>query len=180
VKMRVSRRVFLSATAVAPILIGSARLRAPFAVVDLGCVLPESLAGYKTQVGDLRHRDADVLIVPRVEELSADGVRMIEQSLQRGATVLLECGLGNSARQAVYFPYVDYAWPVNVKIREFAPVCIDPVAGDEIIGTLAGKPVALRRKVGSGTLVMIGSALGPVFLTGDADARRWLDRLRTC
>jgi len=62
-----------------------------------------------------------------------------------------------------------------VKIREFAPVRLAPAPGDEIIATFAGQPVGLRRRVGHGTLITLGSPLGPVFLTGDPDARLWLD-----
>ena len=177
--MQVSRRSFLATAAVAPMSASSGRLTARYSVMDFGCVLPESLAGFKGQVGDLPHGDGDpdVLIVPRVETLSADGLLTIRRCLGRGATVLLECGLGIPVHQAVYFPYIDCMWPVKVKIREFAPVWLEPARGDDIIATFAGRPVALRRMVGRGMLVKLGSALGPIFLTGDPDARRWLDGL---
>jgi hypothetical protein len=179
--MLVSRRAFLGTAAVTPMLASSDRLNTRYGVMDLGCVLPESLAGFTLQAGDCCCGDGgtDVLIVPRVGTLSSAGVQTIQRCLERGATVLLECGLGIPANQAVYFPYVEYVWPVKVKIREFTPVCIEPAPADEIIGTFAGKPVAVRRRVGDGTLVAIGSALGPIFLTGDPDARRWLDGLHT-
>jgi hypothetical protein len=153
-------------------LAGGDRLTARCSVVDLGCVLPESLTGFKTQVGDLRH---DVLIVPAVRAVTEAGKEMIEQWLERGATVLLEYVAGPSIDQDAYFPYVEYLWPVRVKIREFAPVKLTPAPGDEIIATFLGQPVGLRRSVGDGTLITLGSPLGPVFLTGDPDARRWLD-----
>jgi hypothetical protein len=183
--MRVSRRMFLGAAAAAPVLASGDRLGARCAVVDLGCVLPESLEGFKRQVGDLRYGDADALIIPGVGALAEPGVRMIQRFLERGATVLLECSLGipelgievgGPVRQAAYFPYVEYRWPVQVKIREFTPVWFEPAPGDEVIGGFAGKPVALSRRMGPGTLVAIGSPLGPVFLAGDPDARRWLNR----
>ena len=174
--MLVSRRIFLGAAAVAPMVASSDRLKARCSVVDLGCVLPESLAGFKTQVGNLRH---DVLIVPAVRAVTEAGKEMIQGWLDHGATVLLEYVAGASVEQSVYFPYVEYFWPVRVKIREFAPVKLAPAPGDEIIATFVGQPVGLRRKVGDGMLITIGSPLGPVFLTGDPDAPRWLDGLHT-
>jgi hypothetical protein len=170
--MKISRRIFLSAAGVAPMLAGRDRLTAGCSVVDLGCVLPESLTGFKTQAGDLRH---DVLIVPAVRAVTEAGKEMIERWLERGATVLLEYVAGPSIEPSRYFPYVEYSWPVRVKIREFAPVKLTPAPGDEIIATFLGQPVGLRRSVGDGTLITLGSPLGPVFLTGDSDARRWLD-----
>ena len=170
--MEISRRIFLSAAGVAPVLASSDRAEAQCSVVDLGCVLPESLAGFKTQAGDLHQ---DVLIVPAVRAVTEVGKEIIERWLGRGATVLLEYVAGASVEQSTYFPYVEYFWPLRVKIREFAPVKLTPAPGDEIVATFVGQPVGLRRKVGGGTLITLGSPLGPVLLTGDSDARRWLD-----
>jgi hypothetical protein len=168
--MRVSRRIFLGAAAV-PALASVEGLGPRCEVLDLGCVLPESLAGFKTQVGELRN---DVLIVPAVRVVSEEGQRVIQSRLERGGTVLLEYVGGARVRQSAYFPYVEYFWPVRVKIREFAPVELTPVPGEEIIATFGGAPVGLRRRAGRGMLITLGSPLGPVFLTGDPDAPRWL------
>jgi hypothetical protein len=173
--MRVSRRMFLGAAGVAPVLARVDRLRPRCVVLDLGCVLPESLAGFKTQVGDLRH---DVVIVPAVRTLTEVGQDMIEGWLKRGATVLLEYVGGARVEQRDYFPYVEYVWPVRVKIREFEPVALTPGPGDEIIATFSGQPVGLRRRTGDGVLITLGSPLGPIFLAGDPDARRWLNELK--
>ena len=90
--MRVSRRIFLGAAGVAPVLARGGRLRSRYEVVDLGCVLPESFAGFKRQVGDLPYGDGggDVVIVPAVRTLTEVGQDMIDGWLKHGATVLLE------------------------------------------------------------------------------------------
>jgi hypothetical protein len=175
--MRVSRRVLLGAAGAAPVLARVDRLRPRCEVFDLGCVLPESLAGFKTQVGELR-RGAELLIVPAVRTLTEAGQDMIDGWLKRGATVLLEYASGARVEQRAYFPYVEYVWPVRVKIREFAPVKLTPGPGDEIIATFLGQPVGLRRSTGTGVLITLGSPLGPIFLAGDPDARRWLNELK--
>ena len=170
--MRVSRRIFLGAVGVAPAMAIGDLPGGRCDVMDLGCVLPESLAGFKTQVGDLRN---DVLIVPAVRAVGEEGRKIIQARLDRGATVLLEYVDGARVQQSVYFPYVEYFWPVRAKIREFFAVKLTPAPGEEVIATLAGVPVGLRRKAGRGMIITLGSALGPVFLTGDPDARRWLE-----
>ena len=71
-------------------------------------------------------------------------------------------------------PYVDYAWPAAVKIRDFSrvvPVRCEPTQG---IGSIAGHTVGVRRRLGRGVLVFLGSPMGPLLGTGDGDARRWL------
>jgi hypothetical protein len=168
----ISRRTFLSASAAMPLL-GSGD-RPVGGILDLGCVLPESMAGFKTQVGDLRH---DVVIVPAVRALTDADNRMLVRCMESGATVLLEWVAGARVEQGAYFPYVDYRWPVRTKIREFAPTKLAPAPRDEVIATFLGQPIGLRRRVGDGTLVTLGSPLGPLFLSGDIDAARWLHAL---
>jgi hypothetical protein len=164
-----SRRGFLGAAAVTPML---RRGASSCVVADFGCILPESLDGFRKQAEGLPY---DVLIVPGVQQLVDGHNEVIESFLARGSTVLVEYGAGKRLQPARYFPYVEYFWPVRVKIREFAPVSLHPAAADEIIATFGGKAVGLRRRVGNGTLITIGSPVGPVFRTGDPDARRWLE-----
>jgi hypothetical protein len=172
--MRVSRRIFLGAVAAVPVL-GSGD-RAAGGILDLGCVLPESMAGFRTQAGDLRH---DVVVVPAVRALTGPDTAMLGRCLERGAIVLLEYIAEAEVERSAYFPYVDYHWPVQAKIREFAPTKLTPAPEDQIIATFLGHPVGLRRRVGDGTLVTLGSPLGPLFLSGDFDAARWFDALKS-
>lgn len=178
--MRVSRRNFLGAVAAGPALARTVAPQARCAVLDLGCILPESLAGFRAQAGGIRHPDAEVVIVPGVGELREDHSRMIQDWLDRGATVLLELASGDRVSSGVYFPYLEYSWPVKVKIREFAPVRLNPTPGDQVIATFRGQPVGLRHSAGPGTLVTLGSPLGPLFRTGDPDALRLHAALLKC
>ena len=71
-------------------------------------------------------------------------------------------------------PYVDYSWPHSAKIRDFSRVVpLAPQPG-EIIARVDGLPVCLKRQIGRGTLIFLGSPLGPALWAGDAEARRWL------
>lgn len=71
-------------------------------------------------------------------------------------------------------PYVDYRWPIDAKIRDFSRVIPVSAPTEEVFGWVKEWPVALKRKVGKGTLIFLGSPLGPVLLAGDREARRWL------
>ncbi len=167
--MLISRRSLLGAASAASAL---ARSVPRCVVLDLGCLLPESLAGFRSQVGISHSTNPDLVIVPAAGSFMPALVRPF---LNRGATVLLELFTSDGRiTTEPYFPYVEYSWPIKAKIREFAAVSLDPVPGDQVIGTLAQQPVALRRRVGRGTLVTLGSPLGPIFLSGDPDARGWL------
>ncbi len=74
-------------------------------------------------------------------------------------------------------PYVDYAWPVRVKVRDFSRVVPVSSQPGEVIGRVDGQPVASKRALGKGTLVFLGSPLGPALLSGDREARSWLRAL---
>jgi hypothetical protein len=203
--MRVSRRMFLSVAAAAPALPHSRVLDPPrCSLPDLGsaCTLKEPLAGFQMalrQLGSVQSDAPTHLILAGVGSFDETIVAVVHEQLGRGGTVLLECGFGFAEqadfagrclqldrglgiaasgladRGSAYFPYIEYSWPVRVKIREFRPVSLKPARGDEVIGTFGGSPAALRRRVRGGTLVAIGSPIGPVFLTGDPDAWRWLE-----
>jgi hypothetical protein len=74
-------------------------------------------------------------------------------------------------------PYVDYFWPIRAKIRDFSRVV--PVSGSRgnVIAWADGLPVAVRHRVGRGTLILLGSPLGPALLWGDRESQDWLRRL---
>src|SRR5258708_1440624 len=59
------------------------------------------------------------------------------------------------------------------------PVLLVPAPGNpgEALPRADGHPVALTRRVERGTLIYLGSPLGPALWAGDAEARQWLSRL---
>jgi len=82
--------------------------------------------------------------------------------------------LWDSADSLRKSPYVDYHWPVVTKIRDFSRAIPVTPADGETVAWLQGLPVAAKRRIGKGTLVYLGSPLGPHFLSGDREAIRWL------
>jgi hypothetical protein len=75
-------------------------------------------------------------------------------------------------------PYVTYVWPRATQIRDFSRVVpVEAQSEDDVIASVNGLPVALRRRVGPGTLIYLGSPLGPALWAGDMQARRWLNEV---
>jgi len=197
------RREFLShATGIVtlPALIDFAGSRRT-AVLDLqeNCCLRESVAGYSAVLADVdRAARRSVLIVPAAGRIPERAIHRMVASMQAGGIVILESGAAFASEQVLRAhrdtlresfavrvsapvrlwprrtPYVDYTWPVATKVRDFSRAMpLDQPAG-ETIGFADGQPVALRRQVGRGTFIFLGSPLGPALWAGDREANRWL------
>jgi hypothetical protein len=78
-----------------------------------------------------------------------------------------------------HVPYVDYTWPIAVKVRDFSRIVPlrNSVLNGESIGWAQGRPMAARQSFGRGSLVFLGSPLGPALRYGDCEAERWLNAL---
>lgn len=205
--MNLSRREFVAYSAAAVSIPAGMRPPAPrhdclVLPVPGQCSLPESVVGYRSA---LTHLKTSLLVIPAVLEMPQHLRSLISNRLQAGGTVLVESG-GGFATDATFArhrrslrdvldievgapvnlwagvrgaPYIDYTWPHPAKIRDFSrAVSVADPAGD-VIGRADGLSVALRRGRGSGTLIFLGSPLGPALWAGDAEARRWLSELAT-
>jgi hypothetical protein len=67
-------------------------------------------------------------------------------------------------------PYVAYRWPLKAQVRDFSrviPVCAPT---GRAIAHWDDAPVAWSKNVAAGTLVFLGSPLGPALRAGDAEA----------
>lgn len=146
------------------------------------------------------------LVAPYVVSLSPGFSDCLVQALHSGTTVLLESGaafadhgtfrhhrrwLRENLALRVVQPrdpwanqstpgarYVEFTWPLRVKIRDFSRVVAlaDEQPG-EIIAWAGDLAVALRRRVGKGTLIYLGSPVGQALWAGDPEATRWLDAI---
>lgn len=153
---------------------------------------------------------AMLAVAPSVARVPRTLARQLADAAWQGSTVLLESAaaflegeagaaaradLGESfgmlagppvklwaaARGGERVPYVDFTWPVAVKVRDFSRVVPLSGPGWRVVARAEGLPVALARDVGRGTLVVLGSPLGPALAYGDREAHRWLAGLgRRC
>ena len=74
-------------------------------------------------------------------------------------------------------PYVNYVWPREARVRDFSRVIPVSTKGGEVIGRVESLPVAMKRRSANGTLIFLGSPLGPALRAGDPEARSWLQLL---
>ena len=73
-----------------------------------------------------------------------------------------------------HVPYVSYVWPQETMVRDFSRVIpVSPQPGD-VIGMMGEMPVALKKRVGRGTLIFLGSPIGPALGARDPEAKSWL------
>lgn len=204
--MAMTRRQFLGCAAAAtlPIQARGRETRCWLIAPDAGNpVLRESVLGYRSALpsGLEVNEIAALAVFASCVHTSAD---RIDRHLRSGSTVIVESGAGFSSdveyqahrrwmREQLDItikapvdlwsgcargvPYIEYDWPIQASVRDFSRVV--PVADQpgEVIGRVGKMAVALRRRVGKGTLIYLGSPLGPAIWAGDRQARRWLQQV---
>ena len=146
------------------------------------------------------------VIVPACAPWDSGLASHLSASLRRGGWVVLESGMGftdfkefcarrgwlqvhfgvaveppvnlwASRKEGECLPYVEYTWPVRATVRDFSRAVPVAAREGEIIARVNGFGVALRQMLGKGTLVFLGSPLGPALLSGDREAQVWLRAL---
>ena len=177
--------------------------RPEWRVLDLGpdCLLRESLGGFcRTGIPacppPMDNHKRPTYIVPAAACLTDDLVTRLSHHVRSGAWLIFESAAGfggfDAQREqlARHFrlaiqppvnlwaggasvPYVDYHWPVRTKVRDFSSVVPVAAGAAEIIGTIGSIPVAARL----GSLVFLGSPIGPSLLAGDREAHFWFNAL---
>lgn len=149
---------------------------------------------------------ARTMILPAAATTHAEPLAKLREHLENGSIILYESGvaflsleefgshkrvirsvfglslhdpvcLWDSADSLKQSPYIDYHWPVVTKIRDFSRIVpIDPGNG-ETIAWFRDLPVAAKCRIGKGTLVYLGSPLGPHLMSDDREASRWLQAI---
>jgi hypothetical protein len=74
-------------------------------------------------------------------------------------------------------PYVVYRWPREAHVRDFSRVIPVSAASGRAIARWGEIPVAWRKRIGAGTLIFVGSPIGPALHAGDSDAASLLHSL---
>lgn len=176
--MPITRREFLGG-ATAALMLPRLGTAAPSrcTILDLGdrCALRESLAGYRAALATAQPR-APILVIPSALDIPT---LSIYRCLWRGGTVILEAGELPLSLWPRRTPYVDFTWPIATKVRDFSRVAPVRAHRDEIVADADGIPVASRRRIGLGTLIYLGTPLGPALWAGDTEAKQWLSAVVT-
>ena len=74
-------------------------------------------------------------------------------------------------------PYVDYTWPAATKIRDFSRVIPLEGPGWTPMAWSGNSVVGLRRRLGAGSVVVLGSTIGPHLRSDDPEATAWVRAL---
>jgi hypothetical protein len=74
-------------------------------------------------------------------------------------------------------PYVSYSWPRQTEVRDFSRVIPVSARAMDVIARTGATPTALKRHTAGGTLIFLGSPLGPALRAGDPEALSWLQSL---
>ena len=72
-------------------------------------------------------------------------------------------------------PYVDLNWPLASKVRDFSRIVPLGETDGEAIGWRGGVPIALKKRLGEGVLIFLGSPIGPALAAGDTEAHEWFE-----
>src|SRR5262249_15665342 len=74
-------------------------------------------------------------------------------------------------------PYVSYHWPRETPVRDFSRVIPVSARSGHAIAHWREIPVAWRKTIGAGTLVFVGSPIGPALHAKDSDSASLLRAL---
>jgi len=81
---------------------------------------------------------------------------------------------GNKPGSRASIPYVSYLWPRETQVRDFSRAIPVAASAGEVIAKVGTLPVALKKGIAQGTLIFLGSPLGPALRAGDREALSWL------
>jgi hypothetical protein len=87
--------------------------------------------------------------------------------------------LSKHSPRASRAPYVDFHWPFSTKVRDFSRVLPVFAPEEHVVASCGHISVASKHTKGKGTLLFLGSPVGPALLAGDAEASRWLRAIIT-
>jgi hypothetical protein len=148
---------------------------------------------------------ARVILVPATAMADLNQARWLRNHIEQGSTAVVESGGAFLSRPKFYLhkwllssqfglevaapvdlwrnrerlyrpPYVDFTWPVGARVRDFSRIVPVLATSREAIALQDGQIIGLKRRIGAGTLVFLGSPVGPHLLAGDREAGRWLQR----
>jgi hypothetical protein len=153
-------------------------------------------------------QQARTIILPAAAFMDESKLARVRAHLENGSAVLFESGaaflnpeefklhrhlmksvfglqlhdpvrLWDSAESFKQSPYLDFHWPIVTKVRDFSRVIPVECERGETIAWFQKMPVAVKRRIGKGTFVFLGSPLGPHLLAGDREAAGWLSAFRS-
>jgi hypothetical protein len=141
------------------------------------------------------------VIVPSASALEGIVLSSLVREAQLGSTVLIDLADGFASRSAtartrknlgyhlgieigdpVAYPtrdYITYRWPVPVLVRHFTRISYVEPGQHVPVAYLGTHSIAVRKEIGRGSVVIIGSTLGSLLLAEDEHAHQIVAHLLT-
>jgi hypothetical protein len=144
------------------------------------------------RLSPLKLERGGVIIVPAMREMSVGSASGLAEGVRSGANLWIESGLcfsseGEVGQQLAILrnafglevlrpvrtagnPYVRYVLPCQKLVRTFEAV--NPVASDdvEVLARFQQHVVCVRKKLGSGSIIYLGSMIGSGLLADEREA----------
>lgn len=171
-----TRREFLQEAVIVPLVATVGPSTGPRIIAGRDCLSQESAEGYRAVLRS--HRSANLIVIcgaiavhPRLQAEAANGAWVIWEP----SPYAIRTSLGIVPGRPVAVPpgdlYVRYSWPHSAFTRSFSHVIPVSCPESEAIAHYAGAPFALRRRIGNGGVVFLGSMLGPNLRAEEREAR---------
>ena len=130
------------------------------------CLSQESAAGFRLLLNSVRPANGMLIVCgPSAPGGAADRAN-------RGEWILHELSPDPVISDASDGLFVRYDWPHTALVRTFLGRTPLPCSEEEVIARYAGVPVAMKRRIGRGGVVVLGSMLGPSLYAQDREAHR--------
>lgn len=157
------------------------------------CLSQESAAGYlglleREKFSRASTGSSNLIIVAGAGSMPRDRLLELRSRVERGALLIWEnhafCGSDESLFQEKFEfrfgeplgspneMYVRYRWPGSAMIRKFGSVLPVECQPAESIAHFGGKSIAMRKRMGGGCFIFLGSMLGPHLRAGDREAQK--------
>jgi hypothetical protein len=154
-------------------------------ICDSECLSQESAEGFRSLLLETR----GITVLCGVSRVSAERAFRLRERAVSGGSIVWEISPFSTAEQrhvlhetfgmmtrdpitlSTDHLYVRYSWPSPALIRAFSAVIPVVCTPNEVIARYCGIPVAMRRRIGRGGLVFLGSMLGPNLRAEEREAR---------
>ena len=160
------------------------------------CLSEESARGYRKLLDELGRDVGPAIILPANRGLSYEAAGTLLERVRGGGLLILESGAAYSSPEQIRgqariltaafgihtgepvevsaheASYITYKCPQRILVRTFGAMTPVRCAPEERIAEFAGTAVAVRRSVGKGTIVYLGSILGVGLLAQEREARQ--------
>lgn len=172
-----TRRSILQQALVVPFAVRTEARSAPAGpqiISEPNCLSQESAEGFRSL-----HPTSNVILLCGVANLAKGRALDLSKQIHRGSWIVWESSpfcSGNQRRilrdvfgivlREPVIPssdhlYVRYSWPRPALTRTFSAVIPVACSDQDAIGRYGGVPVAMKRQIGRGGIVFLGSMLGP-------------------